>query len=85
VETNGKLSILPNETAEAPKSVPLSLIVDGKYIDDNLKISDQSKEYVDNFLREKKLRSKDIALLTTESGKFFVQPSGAKYFTQKIA
>jgi uncharacterized membrane protein YcaP (DUF421 family) len=85
VETNGKLSILPNETAEAPQSIPLSLIVDGKYIDENLKISDQNQEFVDNFLKNKKLKPKEVALLTTESGKFFVQPINAKYFTEMIA
>lgn len=84
VETNGSVSILPNEQAEAPSSIPLSLIVEGKYMDDNLKISNTNKEEIQSYLDGKKLRVKDVVLMTTDSNKLFVQPKNAKYFVENV-
>jgi len=84
IETNGKISILPNTEAEEPKSIPLSLIVEGKFIGANMGISNTSREDIESYLRTKNLRLKDIVLLTTESDKVFVQPKGAKYFTEVL-
>lgn len=81
VETNGKLSVIPNDLAEMPKTIPLSLIVDGKIIADNVKISNTSEAQIDRVLNQKKLKRKDVILMTTESGKLFVQPKEGKFFT----
>jgi Predicted membrane protein len=84
VETNGNISVLPNEAAEAPKSVPLSLIVEGKYIDANLAISNTHRDQINDYLKNKKLKVKDVILLTSDSNKLFVQPYHGKYFTEQL-
>ena len=83
LETNGKLSILPNEQAQAPKSIPLSLIVEGKFVDANIALSNTDKEEISSFLKTKNLKIRDIVLMTTESDKLFVQPKGEKYFVEE--
>jgi uncharacterized membrane protein YcaP (DUF421 family) len=85
IETNGKISILPNEQAKAPKSIPLSVIVEGKYIDANMGISDTSREELNKYLKLKNLKLKDVVLLTMESGNVFVQPKGKKYISEAFS
>ncbi len=85
VETDGNVSVLPNEQAEQPKSIPLSLIVEGKLIEANLGISNTGREQINAFLKDRNLTQKDIVLMTTESNKVFVQPKNNKYFTVKLA
>lgn len=80
VETTGKLSVLPNEDAPVPDSVPLSLVVEGKYIDANLAVSNTTKDEIDGFLAQKGLKLRDIVLLTAESGRILVQPKSGAYF-----
>ena len=84
VETNGHLSILPREQAPAPKSVPLSLVVEGKIIEANLGISNTSREQINQFLKQRNIALKDVVLMTTESSKIFVQPKDDKYFTVEL-
>lgn len=81
VETDGNVSVLPNEQAEQPKSIPLSLIVEGKLVEANLGISNTGREQIEAFLKERKLSLKNVVLMTTESNKIFVQPRNDKYFT----
>jgi uncharacterized membrane protein YcaP (DUF421 family) len=85
VETGGKISILPNDEAQAPQSIPLSLVVEGKFIDANMAISNTSEQEINNYLVSKNLKLKDIVLLTSESNKLFVQPKAQKYFVEEIA
>lgn len=84
IETNGSLSIFPREQAEAPKSLPLSIIVEGKIIDANLGISNTSKNQITAFLKDRKLPLKSVVLMTTENNHIFVQPKNEKYFTVDI-
>ena len=82
-ETNGKLSIMPNDTVEKPRSIPLTLIVEGRIIDDNIANYDIEKEKIRTFLTAKNLKEKDILLMTAESKKYFVQAYGKASFTEQ--
>ncbi len=84
VETNGNVSVLPNSQAQPPQSIPLSLVVEGKLIDENFEISDTNKQKVLGYLKSKNLALKDVVLLTVESKKVFVQPLKGKYFTEVL-
>lgn len=81
IETNGKLSVLENSEAQAPQTVPATLIVEGKVMGENLKMINGKRENLEKILREKKLAMKDVLLLTAESKKIFIQPKYGKYFT----
>lgn len=81
IETNGKCSIMENTEAEKPQSVPLTLIVEGKYLEANLHISNTSKEEITRVLKEQRLKLKDVVLMTSESGNLFIQPKNQRYIT----
>lgn len=81
LETNGKLSILQNENATSPKSVPMTIMVEGKYMRENMRSVSLQEGTIQTYLQEKKLKPKDIVLMTADSGTIFVQPKNAKYFT----
>lgn len=85
IETNGKLSILENSDAQAPETVPATLIVEGKLMSENLEMIDGKRENVEKILRDNKLAMKDVLLLTAESKKIFIQPKYGKYFTFEVA
>ncbi|NCC88498.1 MAG: DUF421 domain-containing protein [Clostridia bacterium] len=85
IETNGNLSLLQREQAETPKSVPFSIVVEGKIINANLGISNTSAEQIYTFLREQNINLKNVILMTTESNRIFVQPKNEKYFTVDLS
>ena len=85
IETNGKLSILARENVEQPKSIPMTLIVEGSFLHENLRSLSITEEQIMNLLNEKKVKEKDVVLMTAESNKVFVQPKKSKYFTVEVA
>ena len=85
IETNGKLSLLKNENAEAPSSIPTTLVVEGKIIDENAEKMNIDTQKIKNILREQSLSIKDTVLMTAESGKVFIQPKRAKFLTIEAA
>lgn len=84
IETNGKLSVLSNDTAEPPRTVPATLIVEGKIMGENLAMINGKKENLERIIRDRKLNVKDILLLTAESKKIFIQPKYGKYVTFEV-
>ena len=85
IETNGKLSLLKNENAEAPSSIPTTLIVEGKIINENAEKMNIDTQKIKNILRDQSLSIKDTVLMTAESGKVFIQPKRAKFLTIEAA
>ena len=92
METNGKVSIMPkseNSPATAKdlnikkeeNSLPLTIIIEGKFMEENLKISTHNKDFYLNFLKKHKILSiKDVLLLTIDSsGKIFLQQKNQKF------
>lgn len=79
IENNGTISILPEENAYKPKSIPLSIVVEGKYLNENLKISSRTKEDYDKLLKESDFKLKDVVLMSVYDGKTFIQPKNGKY------
>lgn len=79
VETNGNLSVLKNDQAEKPQSIPLSLVIEGKYVDENIEISNTNRDRINGILEQNNLKLKDVVMLTTESNNVFIQPKNGKY------
>lgn len=85
IETNGKLSILPKENQPSPQSIPLSLIVEGKPLEENMKSLNVTIADLEKILAKRNVRTKDVVLMTAESNTVFVQPQKSKYFTVEVA
>lgn len=76
-ETNGDISIVKKpEANENPRTkLPYTLICEGKTMSENIKKADMSEDALKNMLKRKKLRTKDVLLLTAESGgDYYLQP-----------
>lgn len=85
IETNGKLSLLKNENAEAPKVIPTTLIVEGKIINENTEKMNIDTQKIKSILEGVSLSIKETVLMTAESGNVFIQPKRAKYLTVEAA
>lgn len=81
IETNGKLSVMKNENAAVPPSVPINLIMEGKILSENLQKSDLTAEKISGILDEQSLRQKDVVLMTSCENSVFIQPRNQKYRT----
>lgn len=81
IETNGKLSILENEEAETPQSIPMTLMVEGKILDENIKSLDLDETKIRDVLDKQHIKEKDVVLMTADSGNVFIQPKSGKYVT----
>lgn len=84
IETNGTLNILENTEAEAPSAIPITLIVEGRFIEANYNIADVDKDFVTGYLKNKGFKAADITLMTKDGSKIFLQPKYQKYFTENI-
>lgn len=84
IETNGNLSVLKNEQAQKPQTIPLSLVIEGKYMDENLKISNTDRDQLNKLLADNNLKLKDVVMLTTESNNVFIQPKNGKYIQTTV-
>ncbi len=85
VETNGQLSVLPNEQVKAPTAIPVMMVCEGKVLSTNIEKCGLSEDYILRYLSGNGLKSKDVILMTKEENKFFVQPYNAPYFTERRA
>jgi uncharacterized membrane protein YcaP (DUF421 family) len=79
IETNGKLSLLEDDEASPPNSIPMTLIVEGKLLDNNIQGLDITEAQINKLLSDNRLKMKDVLLLTAESKNIFIQPKNAKY------
>ena len=79
IETNGKLSVLENEEASSPNSIPMCLIVEGSYMNENLQCLNISHEQVDSILQQQNLEKKEIVIMTADSNRLFIQPKTKKF------
>lgn len=87
IETNGKLSIIKKSQVESvtredmkmntdPASLPVSIIMDGRLMKENIKLTGISEELINESLTKVNTKShKDILLMTIDAnGSVFIQP-----------
>lgn len=84
IETNGKLSLLENDEAQVPNSIPMTLIVEGKLLDENINVLNITKAQIDKLLSDNRLKMKEVLLMTADSKNIFIQPKGAKYIQVQV-
>ncbi|MBQ8178791.1 MAG: DUF421 domain-containing protein [Clostridia bacterium] len=83
-ETNGNLSVLENEESYQPSAIPVTIIVEGKLMENNFRYAGVSKDDVIEYLENKKLKQRDVLLMTIEGTHYYVQPKGKKFFSEEV-
>ena len=89
-ETNGKLCVVEKPTAQENKRalLPLALVVDGKFVDKNLKLAGISQSVLTTSLRKNGVNSvkKVLYMDVRQDGSAYVAPKNEKYktFTIKV-
>jgi len=60
---------------ELDDSLPLTIISDGQYMEENLKMSDKNKAFFEKLIQDEKIKSiKKVLILTiTKQGEIFLQ------------
>ncbi len=73
METNGQLSIIPKKSLEdKQKSLPIPLVLEGKWCDDEFTQHNISMEKIKRQLKEKNLNAQDLIFLTVDQNDHFV-------------
>ncbi len=81
VETNGKVSVLPNNDASAPSGIPISLIVNAQYVEKNFPLAQVDQKTIDDILEGNNLSLEKVIFMSKKDNGFFLQPYGAKFIT----
>lgn len=73
METNGQLSVIPKKSMEnKQKSLPVPLILEGKWCEDELTQHGIDREKIGNMLYKKRVKVKDVVFLTVDQNEHFV-------------
>lgn len=73
METNGQLSVIPKKSMEnKQKSLPVPLILEGKWREDELTQHGIDREKIGNMLFKKRVKVKDVVFLTVDQNDHFV-------------
>lgn len=73
METNGQLSVIPKKSMEnKQKSLPVPLILEGKWCEDELTQHGIDREKISNMLFKKRVKVKDVVFLTIDQNDHFV-------------
>lgn len=95
LETNGKLCVLKKSENEPPtrtdlkitcdpNSIPMNIIMDGKVMNENVKILGIDRDFIDKYIEKSNIKNiKDVLIMTIDkNGSIFIQGKFAKeYFT----
>ena len=73
METNGQLSVIPKKSMEnKQKSLPVPLILEGKWCEDELTQHGVDQQKIGNMLFKKHVKVKDVVFLTVDQNDHFV-------------
>ncbi len=81
METNGKLSVMQKDNPPSTNYIPMSVVVEGKIMGENIKTINLDKQKILDILKQQNMRLKDVLLMTLDSKKVFLQPMNSKYIT----
>lgn len=84
-ESNGSLSVFPNNQKEkSSSSLPILIIDSGKIDSHNLNLIHSNKDDMLNFLQKKKIGLKDVEALTIDGlGRIYLKEKGKKFVILK--
>lgn len=73
METNGQLSVIPKKSMEnRQKSLPIPLVLESKWCNDQLEEHNIDKEKISRILLQKNIKFKNLILLTLDQNDHFV-------------
>lgn len=80
-EANGNLSALENQNSEKhPSSIPVLLIENGKFVNENIKFTKKDETELKNFLLKENLELKNTEVLTLDgNGRVYYKAKNQKY------
>lgn len=82
METSGQLSVVPNKNFVLPQTLPISVIMDGKWNQADLDKYKIDKEIILDFLQKRKIKLRNVILFTVDGNNHcLVQSQGKNYFT----
>ena len=95
METNGEVSVMPKNSPATcedlniqtkPNEIPLTIISDGTYMEENIKLSKRPKEFFEKYLNQQNVKKiKNVLLLTiTTNGEIFFQQKGHSCVTTNV-
>lgn len=79
LETNGKISVLPDDSVSSPEEIPVSLIVNEEFVEDNFQMANITKKDIEKILNKINLIPKKVIYMSKNQEKYFIQPYNAKY------
>ncbi len=79
VETNGTLTIMPAPDAYKPQSIPVSVVIEGKFIDENLRVAGRKQAELEELLHTTHVKLRDVVLMACYDGRVFIQPRDERY------
>ena len=98
-ETNGQLCVVEKEqqqtqqqqqsqsqSEQQPTLLPLELVIDGKLVDENMKLAGAEQSNIEEVLSEKKLKISDLLYADVrQDGKAYFSPKHAQAFCGQLA
>lgn len=85
-ETNGQLSVIPNEGKEtAEPSLPVPFIVDGQWSEEDLTYYNLDRKKLESMIERFDLKTDKLILATIDDkGKMLLYPEQGEYFTLRV-
>lgn len=83
-ETNGNVSILERTEAREPTGIPVTVVVEGRLMETNVRYTKYDKESIESFIKNKGYKAKEILLMTIDGSHVFLQPNHAPYLVGEM-
>lgn len=83
-ETNGNVSLLAREDVAPPDGIPVTLVIEGKIMGENLELAGVTEEAVLSYLRGKDVKRKNVILMTKDGDRIFLQEKGKPYISEEV-
>ena len=84
-ETNGQLSVIANPDAQQTQTLPIPIIVDGKWSQADIDYHNINTQPIQSILNKRNIDCKNIILATIdEQGKLLVHPQDSKFFVEQL-
>ncbi len=83
-ETNGNVSLLAREDVAPPDGIPVTLVIEGKIMGENLELAGVTEEAVLSYLRRKDVKRKNVILMTKDGDRIFLQEKGKPYISEEV-
>ena len=95
LETNGSLTVMPKSTNRPcspedlgidvqPAALPVTVIMEGKFVAENLSKTETTQETLTDFLTKQNLRESDVLMMLVAGENVFLQPYAGDFLTATL-